>query len=149
MGIVLGFAAGWGEPHRPHVRRRRQGTWWAWFFIVGAPGAARHRSRGEILDTMLYGASGLLTLLPRGSSPGDVRRPVVINVFIHSGQPRRRAHMPIMSPLADLVGLTRQTPSTRSSSASSSTDPATSAVTMGVLGAAKIPWERWARCSCR
>jgi len=70
----------------------------------------------------------------------------VINFFIHSGTAQAALTMPIMSPLADLVGVTRQT-AVYAFQLCEFINPIlpTSAVTMGVLGAAKIPWERWAR----
>jgi uncharacterized ion transporter superfamily protein YfcC len=70
----------------------------------------------------------------------------VINFFIHSGTAQAALTMPVLAPLSDLVGITRQT-CVYSFSLSELINPIlpTSAVTMGVLGAAKIPWERWAR----
>jgi uncharacterized ion transporter superfamily protein YfcC len=70
----------------------------------------------------------------------------VINFFIHSGTAQAALTMPIMSPLADLVGITRQT-AVYAYQLCEFINPIlpTSAVTMGVLGAGKIPWERWAR----
>jgi uncharacterized ion transporter superfamily protein YfcC len=54
--------------------------------------------------------------------------------------------MPIMAPLADLLGLTRQT-MVYAFQLCEFINPIlpTSAVTMGVLGMARIPWEIWAR----
>jgi uncharacterized ion transporter superfamily protein YfcC len=54
--------------------------------------------------------------------------------------------MPIMTPLADLAGITRQT-MVYAFQLCEFINPIlpTSAVTMGVLGMAKIPWETWAR----
>jgi len=70
----------------------------------------------------------------------------VINFFIHSGTAQAALTMPIMAPLADLVGLTRQT-MVYAYQLCELINPIlpTSAVTMGVLGMAKIPWETWAR----
>ena len=70
----------------------------------------------------------------------------VINFFIHSGTAQAALTMPIMAPLADLVGLTRQT-MVFAYQLCELINPIlpTSAVTMGVLGMAKIPWEKWAR----
>jgi len=45
----------------------------------------------------------------------------VINFFIHSGTAQAALTMPIMAPLADLVGITRQTAVYASPCASSST----------------------------
>ena len=64
----------------------------------------------KVLDTMLFAASGTLTVLPVGVI-GQVMFLVqcVINFFIHSGTAQAALTMPIMAPLADLVGITRQT----------------------------------------
>ncbi len=69
-----------------------------------------------------------------------------INFFIHSGTAQAALTMPVMAPLADLVGLTRQT-MVYAFQLCEFVNPIlpTSAVTMGVLGMAKIPWETWAR----
>ena len=69
-----------------------------------------------------------------------------INFFIHSGTGQAALTMPVMAPLADLVGLTRQT-AVYAFQLCEFVNPIlpTSAVTMGVLGMAKIPWEKWAR----
>jgi len=69
-----------------------------------------------------------------------------INFFIHSGTSQAALTMPIMAPLADLVGITRQT-AVFAFQLCEFVNPIlpTSAVTMGVLGAAGIPWNRWAR----
>ena len=101
----------------------------------------------KILDTILYGASSSLSLLPRGVIAQVMFLiQCVINFFIHSGTAQAALTMPIMAPLADLVGITRQT-AVYAYQLCEFINPIlpTSAVTMGVLGAAKIPWERWAR----
>ena len=69
-----------------------------------------------------------------------------INFFIHSGTAQAALTMPIMAPLADLLGLTRQTV-VFAFQLCEFVNPIlpTSAVTMGVLGVARVPWEKWAR----
>jgi len=54
--------------------------------------------------------------------------------------------MPIMAPLGDLAGITRQT-TVFAFQLCEFVNPIlpTSAVTMGVLAAARIPYEKWAR----
>ncbi len=101
----------------------------------------------RILDTLLYHAAGGVSHLPRVlAAPMMFAVQSVINFFIHSGTSQAALTMPIMAPLADLVGLTRQT-AVYAFQLCEFVNPIlpTSAVTMGVLGAAKIPWERWAR----
>ena len=101
----------------------------------------------KVLDTILFYGSGVISSLP-GVVAAQVMFVVqcVINFFIHSGTAQAALTMPIMAPLADLVGLTRQT-MVFAYQLCELINPIlpTSAVTMGVLGMAKIPWERWAR----
>jgi uncharacterized ion transporter superfamily protein YfcC len=70
----------------------------------------------------------------------------VINFFVHSGTAQAALTMPIMAPLGDLVGITRQT-SVFAFQLAEYINPIlpTSGVTMGVLGLAKLRWEKWAK----
>jgi len=100
-----------------------------------------------VLDTVLRGAAGLISAVP-----GIITAQMmfltqgVINFFIHSGTAQAALTMPIMAPLSDLVGVTRQT-TVLAFQLCEVINPIlpTSAVTMGVLGVAMIPWEKWAR----
>ncbi len=102
---------------------------------------------GAILDTMLHYSASVVSLLP-GVLAAQVMFVIqsVINFFIHSGTAQAALTMPVMAPLADLVGLTRQT-MVYAFQLCEFVNPMlpTSAVTMGVLGMARIPWEVWAR----
>jgi len=100
----------------------------------------------RILDTLLFHSKNLMSVLPRPVIPQTMFLiQAVINFFIHSGTAQAALTMPIMAPLADLVGITRQT-AVFAFQLCEFVNPIlpTSAVTMGVLGAAKIPWEKWA-----
>lgn len=101
----------------------------------------------KVLDTILFASSGAISALPSVVA-AQVMFLVqsVINFFIHSGTAQAALTMPIMAPLADLVGLTRQT-MVYAYQLCELINPIlpTSAVTMGVLGMAGIPWEKWAR----
>ncbi len=102
---------------------------------------------GQILDTVLYGSSLAISALPQiVAAQMMFAVQCGINFFIHSGTAQAALTMPIMAPLADLVGLTRQT-TVYAFQLCEFVNPIlpTSAVTMGVLGMAKIPWDRWAR----
>ena len=70
----------------------------------------------------------------------------IINFFIHLGTAQATLTMPIMAPLSNLVEITRQT-TVLAFQLCEVINPIlpTSAVTMGVLGVAKIPWEKWAK----
>ena len=101
----------------------------------------------RILDTLLQGASAAVARLPRVLTAQMMfLAQCTLNFFIHSGTSQAALTMPIMAPLADLVGITRQT-AVFAFQLCEFVNPMlpTSAVTMGVLGAAKIPWDRWAR----
>jgi len=148
MGLVLGVVAGLG------------GTRIATAFVAGAKDMVNVAliiacgralliiaREAKVLDTILFHGAGLISHLP-GVVAAQVMFVVqcVINFFIHSGTAQAALTMPIMAPLADLVGLTRQT-IVFAYQLCELINPIlpTSAVTMGVLGMAKIPWERWAR----
>ena len=100
-----------------------------------------------VLDTILYGAAAAIARVP-GVFTAQVMLLVqaVINFFVHSGTAQAALTMPVMAPLSDLVGVTRQT-TVLAFQLCEVINPIlpTSAVTMGVLGVAKIPWEKWAR----
>ncbi len=102
---------------------------------------------GKIIDTILYG----LTPFIGSSSPILSAQKMfiiqsIINFFIHSGSGQAALTMPIMAPLADLTGVSRQTAilAFQLGEYTNIIIP-TSAVTMGALTMAKVPWERWAR----
>jgi uncharacterized ion transporter superfamily protein YfcC len=71
----------------------------------------------------------------------------LLNFFIPSGSGQAALTMPIMAPLADLVGISRQTAvlAFQLGDGFSNMIIPTSAVTMGVLTLADIPWLTWAR----
>jgi uncharacterized ion transporter superfamily protein YfcC len=148
MGIVLGFAGGLGPSRvaRTFVTGAKDMVGVV-FIVACARALLVIAQEAKILDTILYGASNSLSSLPRGIIAQVMFLiQAVINFFIHSGTAQAALTMPIMSPLADLVGITRQT-AVYAFQLCEFINPIlpTSAVTMGVLGAGKIPWERWAR----
>jgi uncharacterized ion transporter superfamily protein YfcC len=102
---------------------------------------------GKILDTLLYYmASGISHVHPIFSSQLMFVSQCVINFFVHSGTGQAALTMPIMAPLGDLVGITRQT-SVLAFQLSEYINPVlpTSGVTMGILGLAGLRWEKWAK----
>ncbi|WLT30838.1 YfcC family protein [Geothrix sp. PMB-07] len=101
----------------------------------------------RIMDTLLLCGSSAIKVLPKAMTAQVMfLLQCGINFFIHSGTSQAALTMPVLAPLSDLVGITRQT-CVYSFALSELINPIlpTSAVTMGVLGAAKIPWERWAK----
>jgi uncharacterized ion transporter superfamily protein YfcC len=100
-----------------------------------------------VLDSLLQGAASLISLVPSIITAQLIFIiQAIINFFIHSGTAQASLTMPIIAPLSDLVGITRQT-AVLAFQLCEVINPVlpTSAVTMGVLGVARIPWEKWAR----
>ncbi len=65
---------------------------------------------GKILDTILSGLAGAIsTFHPLVSAQLMFVSQCVINFFVHSGTAQAALTIPIMAPLGDLVGITRQT----------------------------------------
>jgi uncharacterized ion transporter superfamily protein YfcC len=101
----------------------------------------------HVIDTMLHG----LMPLVQSSHPVFAAQKMyliqsVINFFIHSGTGQAALTMPIMAPLADLVGVTRQTAILAFQLGELSTPMIpTSGITVGVLALARVPWLTWAK----
>jgi uncharacterized ion transporter superfamily protein YfcC len=104
-------------------------------------------NQAQVLDTVLYYTASTIAVVPKVVTAQMMfATQSVINFFIHSGTAQAALTMPLMSPLADLVGISQQT-TVLAFQLCEFVNPIlpTSAVTMAVLGAAGIPWERWAR----
>ena len=103
---------------------------------------------GKILDTMLHAMESFI----RGFHPVLCAQAMFVtqgalNFFVHSGSGQAALTMPVMAPLADVVGVTRQTAVLAFQFGEGWINPIlpTSGVAMGVLGLAGIPWNRWFR----
>ncbi|MBY0574916.1 MAG: YfcC family protein [Undibacterium sp.] len=101
----------------------------------------------HIIDTMLFH----LMPLVQSANPVFAAHKMfviqsVINFFIHSGSGQAALTMPIMAPLSDLVGVSRQT-AVLAFQFGEFTTPMipTSGITVGVLALARIPWVTWAK----
>lgn len=103
-------------------------------------------SDGKIIDTMLYHTAGAVDGLPKTVS---VQLMFIIqgfiNFFIPSGSGQAAITMPIMTPLADLLGIGRQTAvlAYQLGDGLFNLIVPTSGVTMGILAIGDIPYDRW------
>ena len=105
-------------------------------------------TEGRILDVMLYGLANVISgMHPVFAAQAMFVTQGIINFFVHSGSGQAALTMPVMAPLADVVGISRQTAVLAFQFGEGWINPIlpTSGVTMGVLGLAGIPWERWFR----
>jgi uncharacterized ion transporter superfamily protein YfcC len=148
MGVLVGLIARMGPSDiARHFVAGAKDMVGVVFIVACARALLVIANDAKIMDTLLLYGSSTIRLLPQALA-AQVMFLVqcVINFFIHSGTSQAALTMPVMAPLSDLVGITRQT-CVYSFALSELINPIlpTSAVTMGVLGAAKIPWERWAR----
>jgi uncharacterized ion transporter superfamily protein YfcC len=102
--------------------------------------------QGGVMDTILFSMSSSISKLP-GIMAAYFHYiiQVIFNFFIPSGSTKAALTMPIMSQLADLSGITRQTAVLAYQFGDGFTNMIipTSGVTIGTLGLAKIPYEKW------
>lgn len=102
----------------------------------------------SVLNTWLYGSARALDGLPaEAAAVAMLAVQSVINFFVPSGSGQAALTMPIMAPLGDLLGVTRQVSVLAFQLGDGLTNliVPTSALLMAVLGAARIPWLTWAR----
>jgi len=99
-----------------------------------------------ILDTLVHTASTILLHVPRlVAAEGMLLFEATLNFFIPSGSGQAAVTMPLMAPLADVLGLNRQIAVfafTCGDGFSNMVIP-TSGILMASLGLAGVPYERW------
>ena len=123
------------------------------FFLVAAARAiSTILSAGKVLDTIVYGLGIALRAVPSWlQAPAMFIANLLINTVIPSGSGQAAAVMPIMLPLADLIGMTRQTAILAFNFGDGFCNwviPTSSAL-MAVLGIVNVPFDRWMRYSWR
>ena len=103
---------------------------------------------GGVVDTLVYGISLPLENLPGAlSAVGMFFVQSISNFFIPSGSGQAYVTMPIMAPLSDLVGVSRQVAvlAFQFGDGFSNILVPTQAVLVGALAMAEIPYDRWLR----
>jgi uncharacterized ion transporter superfamily protein YfcC len=103
---------------------------------------------GQVIDTVLHAmASALEGTSSAGAAMAMFGVQTAINFFVPSGSGQAALTMPLMAPLSDLVGVTRQTAVLAFQMGDGFTNMIipTSAVLMGLLTLAGVPWTTWAR----
>jgi uncharacterized ion transporter superfamily protein YfcC len=102
----------------------------------------------SLLNTLLHAGSESLGGLPAWlASWLMLLGQSVFNFFVTSGSGQAALTMPIMAPLSDLLGVTRQVAVLAFQLGDGLTNilVPTSAALMGCLGAARLEWSRWMR----
>lgn len=117
--------------------------------VVGlARGVLVIATDGGIVDPMLHFVVSQIGGLPAVVSAEVMfLTQTLLNFLVPSGSGQAALSMPVMAPLADLVGVTRQTAvlAFQFGDGFSNLIIPTSGVLLAVLGAARISWVAWAR----
>jgi uncharacterized ion transporter superfamily protein YfcC len=103
---------------------------------------------GGVVDTIVHGLALPLQALPGAASAvGMFFVQSLANLFIPSGSGQAFVTMPIMAPLADLVGVSRQVAVLAYQFGDGFTNilVPTNPVLVGILAMAAIPYDRWLR----
>lgn len=105
-------------------------------------------SSAKVLDTVVYSLANLLELFPNFLKPAVMLvMNVIVNGFVTSGTGQAAVVMPVMVPLADVAGVSRQTAVLAYKFGDGFCNyilPHASAL-MGFLGATGISYDRWMR----
>lgn len=102
----------------------------------------------SIIYTLLHGMASVVSKLPSAITVvGQYIFQCLLNYIVPSGSGQAAVSMPIMAPLADLTGVTRQTACLCEvyGDALSNCFTPTSGAFMAALGLAGVPWTKWAR----
>ncbi|MBT3221192.1 MAG: putative basic amino acid antiporter YfcC [Proteobacteria bacterium] len=149
MGVFVGFIAGKSPDELANAFLEGVKEMSGAALIVGfAGGILVILESGVILDTILHGMGTAASSLPPVLAADAMYvLQMALNFFIPSGSTKAALTMPLMAPLADLSGITRQTAVLAYQFGDGFTNMIipTSGVTVGTLAMAKIPFEKWFR----
>ena len=146
-GIIAGLAAGFSPSKIAQCftagARRMIGA----VLILGmARSISVVLNAGGVLDTIVYGIGQAIYGIPKIlQGPIMFLANVVINIFIVSGSGQATVVMPVFIPVADMIGITRQTTILAFNFGDGFCNyiiPMSTAL-MGNLGAVNIPYEKW------
>ena len=149
MGLLAGIAAGLGPNQiaKSFIAGAKDIASAA--LIVGfAGGIVVILEDGHILDTILFGMASVTSHFGGVlAAQAMYVLQLILNFFIPSGSTKAVLTMPLLAPLADLSGITRQTLvlAYQLGAGFTSMIIPTSGVTVGTLALAKIPYERWVK----
>lgn len=149
LALIAGLAGGLGADrtarHFTEGAAELAGT----ALLIGfARAIALILEEGQVLDTIVHGlAQPLSALGSYGAAVGMLLIQTLINFFIPSGSGQAYATMPIMAPLADVVGVERQVAvlAFQFGDGFANMIVPTNVVLMSILGIAGIPFDRWLR----
>lgn len=151
--IYMGFLAGIANRMSPNAMcktfvKGAKGMAGTAMMIGFAYGITQILNAGGIMDTIVYNLAKILDYVPRIlQAPVMFYMHIIINFFVTSGSGQAATTMPIMVPVADLVGMSRQTAVLAFNFGDGFCNFILphAAATMGFVGAGNIPFTRWFR----
>lgn len=150
--LVLGLIAGGVYGFRPnqivqHFLSGARDIFSAAFVVGLAAGIITVLEKGQVVDTILYYLSGLLQGSELTATTGMYVVTTLFNFIMPSGSAKAALLMPLMAPLADMVGVSRQVAVVAYQIGDGFTNMITpvSGVLLGVLTMAGIPYHVWVK----
>lgn len=149
MGIFSGIAVGYdGNRITKEFLEGARDIMSAALIVGLAGGILVVLEDGKIIDTILHGVSSSMAGMGKlGTVSVMYVIQNIINVIIPSGSAKAALTMPVMAPFSDLVNLSRQATVMAFQFGDGFTNmiTPTSGVLIGVLGVAKIPYDKWVK----
>ncbi|MFC0561477.1 YfcC family protein [Halalkalibacter alkalisediminis] len=149
VGIVVGIVAGLsGNQISESFNKGFRDVLLGAMIIGVARGVAVVMEESQIIDTIIYGLSHVVSSLPSSITVlGMLATQGLFNFFVPSGSGQALITMPIMIPLADIVGTTRQTAilAFQIGDGLSNIIFPTSGYFMATIAAAGISYAKWAK----
>lgn len=147
LAIVVGFLSGEGASETAKSFSKGAAELTGTALLIGfARAIALLMEDGMILDTVVYALAAPLSAVgAEFSAVGMLFIQSVLNFFIPSGSGQAFVTMPLMAPIGDLVGVSRQVAvlAYQFGDGLMNMIVPTNAVLMGILGLAGIPYSKW------
>lgn len=147
MGVFSGFAMGKKPDDIIHLFLEGAKDILSAAIVVGlAGGIIQILQDGRIIDPILHALASLMNSAGKVLSIGAMYAiQTLINIIIPSGSAKAALTMPIMAPFSDVIGISRQATVMAFQFGDGFTNmiTPTSAVLIGALGIARIPYEVW------
>lgn len=147
MGLLSGYAAGNNADGIIKLFLEGAKDILSAAIVVGlAGGIIQILQDGRIIDPILHSLASLMNEAGRVASIGVMYViQTLVNIIIPSGSAKAALTMPIMAPFSDVIGVSRQATVIAFQFGDGFTNmiTPTSAVLIGALGIARIPYEIW------
>jgi uncharacterized ion transporter superfamily protein YfcC len=147
IGIVAGITGGLGiNAIIEHFVKGAHNLLYAALAVGFARGIVVVMTDGGILDVIVHGGATMMSALPTMfGGVGMFTLQSVINFLVPSGSGQAAVTMPIMAPIADVIGITRQTAVLAFQFGDGLTNLVTplSGAFMAALSLCKISWGKW------